>query len=514
MEKTGDLEKDLGVNSVEVNREKEAKLEKGEGEKGEGEGEEEEEKRVGKGGFTVRKIIIPITKASSSSVCESNEEDTEKTIRCAYKRTSLSSESVGTDQNFGFEYSNLAYPGKNKGNHGHNNTLASPSNLIRIPIRDYPSPKPWQTLSEDLQKPIKIPPVQYTNPDFLLSPDETQLISLNIKEILDQLFTHTPSTDLEVPLSTQQQGIKDQFTQHKKILYEKTKKQFISLIKSTKSEMASLSSLENFMLSQLNPSLTRTPAKPPESIKPNPPQLLFNFNKNDGFITRDFAFTQHLRIPFTIGSSILVLDNNSILMACAETSELITINLTSNKKTKIVDLPLAKKHSGLSYINGKIALIGGNILGHNAITDSVEILNSFNEWETIARLNWPRSHCQAIEHKAKTYVFAGYPIEIMTFVEKYNNGKWEVLKFRLSENFACFGLTSFGNEIFYFGGISKDTGKLRNFLGRIDPDKDSGFVEKAFDNVFVSNCANSSSVVGGKFYYVDCIRGRVGFIQI
>lgn len=500
MEKTGNFDKDLEGNRVKRDREGEIKMEEG--------------KKVENDGFKVGEIRVECSKADLSGSFTSVEQDTERIKQSMFMRTSLSSGSMERKQFYNkVDHSNLVYPSKNKENHVLNDTCTSSNNLIRIPVREYPSAKPGENakkIAEDLQKPIEIPPIQCSNYDFTFNAEETQIISLNIKEILDQLFTQPPPPkDHEMPLSVQQKEIKDQFSTHKSILYEKTKKQFITLIKSTKSELASLNSVENFMLSKFSPQV-----KPAETKKQNFPQLLFNYNKTDGFITKDLTFAQHLRIPNTIGSTFLVLDNNSILMACAESSELIEININSFTKTKIVDLPSAKKYSALSYINEKFALIGGSISGYNTITDSVEILNSFNKWETIAKLNWPRSHCQAIKHKTKTYVFAGYPIEIMAFVEKYNNGKWEVLKFRLKENFACFGLASFEDEIFYFGGISKDNGKLRNFLGRIDPDKDSEFVEKSFDTVFVSNCINSSSIIDGKFYYVDCIRGRVGVIPI
>lgn len=422
-----------------------------------------------------------------------------------------------------FENHQSLVPDRNKENFESN--LKS-SSLIKIPVRKYNPADTTRKLkenSENLQEFSSLAPEIQQIPqrsskvpkEFQKNLEKDQVIPIKIQEILGHIFK-SPSgfqDPVKIP-NKDSKEISEKIGSYRNLLYKNTKKQLNLLIKNTKSELASLNSLENLMLNKLslNPSIDVT--KDSETSEPARPPFLFNFNKSDGYITKDFTFAQHIVIPNSHGSSFMVSQNNSIIMVCTKTSELVEINLSSSKKTKLADLPTLKKFCALSYIDDSIALIGGNTNGFSTITDSVEVLNKSNQWENIAKLNWPRSHCQAVQHKAKTYVFAGYPLEIMSYIERYSNGSWEVLKFRLNENFACFGLTSYKDEILLIGGIKKETGKYRSIFGRIDPDKDSEFNEKTVDLVFVSNCVGSSAVVDGKLFFIDCIRGKVGSICI
>ena len=236
--------------------------------------------------------------------------------------------------------------------------------------------------------------------------------------------------------------------------------------------------------------------------------ILLNVYKEKCFISSDMKTCRKFSIPFSLGSSYLVLNRNTILICQSESLEILKLDLDSENITSLVPLTKSRKYAAFGYIDNYPALIGGIIDQKNNLTDSVEILKDLKTWVNISSLNRARSHGQTLKHNECTYVFAGFPFDITNTIEVFKHGHWETFGFRFSEKFNCFGIASYDDWIITFGGMANPGKQLRNKIVMINT-QTMQVKEQGLRSLFISNCVQSSKVVDGVLIYLDGIHGKI-----
>lgn len=134
-----------------------------------------------------------------------------------------------------------------------------------------------------------------------------------------------------------------------------------------------------------------------------------------------------------------------------------TIDLESKSINSLPSLQQKRCYHAMTWIDGFPAVLGGCDDNGEDLT-VVEVYKNGN-WEIYPSLTSKKSSFGAISHFSKTYVFGGcinMEKGIFNSIERYENGKWELLTIELSSSLASPGIFSSGTNILIFGGRDYD----------------------------------------------------------
>ncbi|OMJ94484.1 hypothetical protein SteCoe_2393 [Stentor coeruleus] len=227
--------------------------------------------------------------------------------------------------------------------------------------------------------------------------------------------------------------------------------------------------------------------------------LLASFLQDGALISSNLESPEDIEVSnVTKGMTLMVLNYDTILFAGGQARNAFTFTISTKKIRHLPKLKRVRTYFVLALINNLPAAIGGLFPPSN-VTDSVEIFEN-NKWKDFNSLNYGRSHSHAIQHEQITYVFGGLCGGINLTVEKFE-GKWKVLDVELPFHMRNFGLGSYENNIYLFGGECMGNRSCEVFMFKTDCEK----FFKCRNMIQDFSTCNSGSVIfnGTKFYLLD-----------
>ncbi|OMJ67217.1 hypothetical protein SteCoe_35682 [Stentor coeruleus] len=137
------------------------------------------------------------------------------------------------------------------------------------------------------------------------------------------------------------------------------------------------------------------------------------------------------------------------------------IDLESKSINSLPSLHQKRCFHAMTWIDGFPAVLGG-CDGEEDLA-VVEVYKNGN-WEIYPSLTSKKKCFGAISHFSKTYAFGGNiktekGKKRLNHIERYENGKWELLTIKLSSNLSIPGIFLLGTNILIFGGGDND-GKM------------------------------------------------------
>lgn len=227
--------------------------------------------------------------------------------------------------------------------------------------------------------------------------------------------------------------------------------------------------------------------------------LLASFLQDGALISSNLESPEDIEISNVIkGMTLMVLNYDTILFAGGQARNAFTFTVSTRKIKHLPKIKRVRTYFVLTLINNLPAAIGGLFPPSN-VTSSVEIFEN-NKWKDFVPLNYGRSHSHAIQHEQRTYVFGGLCGGVNLTIEKFE-GKWNVLGVELPLPIRNFGLGSYGNNIYIFGGECSGNRRNEVFMFKTDCER----IFKCGHMIQDFSTCNSGSVIfnGTKFYLLD-----------
>ncbi|OMJ89416.1 hypothetical protein SteCoe_8414 [Stentor coeruleus] len=139
------------------------------------------------------------------------------------------------------------------------------------------------------------------------------------------------------------------------------------------------------------------------------------------------------------------------------------INLELKSINSLSSMQQKRKWHAMTWIDGFPAVLGG--YDGEEFLNVVEVYKNGN-WERYPSLTSIKSSLSAISYYSKVYAIGGRfnvsPIKCLNSIEKYENGKWELLFVKISSNLTGPGLFASGIYIIIFGGYNENNKNVKD----------------------------------------------------
>jgi hypothetical protein len=320
---------------------------------------------------------------------------------------------------------------------------------------------------------------------------------------------NNPLEDIKKKYESLRKGIQERSALKQQLITRKYEKKLKNLEEKTLKKINNLKELEEFSIKKIKEA-TNLPSIQETSLSTvfSSPCLLLNTYKDKIFTSTDLKSVNSHRYQFTPGSSYLLLNSSTLLINSISCSEIQSLDLSTGILKSIIPHSIPRRYAAFGFIGQYPALIGGLIDSKSTLTDSVEVLKDLSFWQSVSSLNRPRSHGYSLKHKEDTFLMGGFPYDLTNTIERFRNGHWETFSFRFKDKLYGYGLASYKDFIVVFGGAVKQEKHLRGQIFLINTETEE-VLEQPLKSLFLNYSSQSSVVVDGVLFYLDCIQGKI-----